>query len=358
MKIVYLINYDLNQNSGVVQKIKQQSEFWKKFGHEVYFLSYKNLTLYDSQYNVIKKIDKLLNIKLGRIGTAINMLNNIIYIKELLKEMDFDLIYMRYQLYMPFWAKILKKYKVIMEINSDDKKEYQLQSKITAYYNIFTRGLILKHIDGFVSVSYELKEKFLYLNKPIEVIANGINTNEYELMFPKNKKPILVFIGTPNQPWHGLDKIEKMAQYFSHYQFYIIGIKKENRKNVRYFGYLSKEESTNIIKNCDVGIGTLSLYKKGLYEASPLKTRQYLACGLPILYAYKDTDLDDDVEFALRLKNCEDNIDYKKIEAFVDRVFQNYDLRKKARGFAINVLDFDKKERKRLKFFKRVLDEK
>ena len=55
MKIVYLINYDLNQNSGVVQKIKQQSEFWKKFGHKVYFLSYKNLTLYDSQYNVIKK---------------------------------------------------------------------------------------------------------------------------------------------------------------------------------------------------------------------------------------------------------------------------------------------------------------
>ena len=46
MKIVYLINYDLNENSGVVQKIRQQSEFWKRFGNEVYFLSYKNLFVY------------------------------------------------------------------------------------------------------------------------------------------------------------------------------------------------------------------------------------------------------------------------------------------------------------------------
>ena len=356
MTIAYLIDYNLNDDSGVIQKIKQQSSQWTKKGHTVYFVSTKTMSIYDADYNVIAK-KKPLDLNFGRFGTAIKLLYHSYALYGLLQEIEFDLIYMRYRMYMPFFSKITKRYKVVMEINSDDKLEYPLHSKVTNIYNRLTRNLLLKNIDAFVSVSNELKERFNYLGKPIEVIANGINTKEYEVKSNVNKVPTLVFIGTPNQPWHGLDKILEMAKHFKEYQFYIIGTKGKDTENIKYFGYLTKEDATKIINRSDIGIGTLSLYKKGLTEASPLKTRQYLACGLPLIYAYKDTDFDSDVEFGLQLDNSENNIEYERIEAFVKKVFNNKNIRKLARTFAVTQLDYEIKEEKRLKFFKRVLDE-
>jgi glycosyltransferase involved in cell wall biosynthesis len=192
----------------------------------------------------------------------------------------------------------------------------KLHSKLTHFYNKFTRNFVLKHVDGFVSVSDELKQRFQYFNKPIEVIANGIDTSQYNLVPYKNDKPTFVFIGTPNQSWHGLDKIISMADHFQKYQFYIIGSTGKDTNNIKYFGYLSKDDSTKIIQRCDIGIATLSLYKKHLTEASPLKSRQYLACGIPIIYAYKDTDLEGKESFVLRLTNSENNINHTKIEQF------------------------------------------
>ena len=358
MKITYLIDYDLKSNSGVIQKIKQQAQQWKQKGHTVYFVSLKTMSVYDSGQNIIFQ-EKPLDVKFGRIGTAINLLYNSYFTYKLFEKIEVDLIYMRYRLYMPFINDIFENYKVIMEINSDDILEYKLHSQLTNMYNKLTRDLFLKNMDAFVSVSYELKKKFEYLNKPIEVIANGIDTTEYHVV-PReaNKVPVLVFIGTPSQSWHGLDKIKMMAAHFKKYQFYIIGTNGKDSQNMKYFGYLSNEEATKIINQCDIGIGTLSLYKKGLTEASPLKTRQYLACGLPLIYAYNDIDIPDGVEFGLKLENSEENLDYKKIEKFVQGVFNNKNIRLEAREFAEEILDYNKKEEVRLSFFRRVLDEK
>lgn len=356
MKIAYLVDYDIDDNNGVVQKILQQSQKWIELGQTVYYISTKTLTIYDSNKNIITRF-KPLNIGLKRVGTAMKLLYNSYFLYELLENVKFDIVYMRYRLYMPFFTKVLKKYKVVMEINSDDTLEYKLHSKLTSFYNNLTRDLVLKHIDGFVCVSHELKDRFLCFKKDVEVIANGIDVSKYNIVNHSNQKPILVFIGTPNQSWHGLEKILKMAHYFVDYQFYIIGTEGADTPNIKYFGYLSQEDSTKIIQHSDVGIGTLALHKKGLTEASPLKTRQYLACGLPIIYAYKDTDMQKSMPFTLQLKNTEDDIDYDAIKSFVELVFGNHDIKKQARNFAEETLDYQVKERKRLSFFEKILYE-
>ncbi len=356
MKIAYLIDYNPKNNSGVIQKIKQQSSQWTKKGHTVYFISSKTMCIYDEEYNIVFQ-GKALVLELGRLGSAIKLFYNSYALYNLFQKIEFDLIYIRYRMYMPFISKILKKYKVVMEINSDDTVEYRLHSRLTDIYNKLTRNFLLKNIDAFVSVSYELKEKFTYLDRPIEVIANGINVQEYFVQEKNNTEPILVFIGTPNQPWHGLNKIEILAKHFKNYQFYIIGTEGRDRDNIKYFGYLSKEESTKVINLCDIGIGTLSLYQKRLMEASPLKSRQYLACGLPLIYAYKDTDIPNDATFGLRLENCEENLEYQKIELFVESVFKDKEIALDARKFSESILDYSLKEDVRLKFFQRVLNE-
>ncbi len=356
MKIAYLIDYDPGINSGVMQKIRQQSGQWRSKGHTVYLISTKTMSIYDGEENILHR-QKSLNLEFGKLGTALNLLYNAYYINVLMEKIDIDIIYMRYRPFIPFFQKMLKQYKVIMEINSDDTLEYRTHSKLKHWYNRYTREVFLKDMDAFVSVSHELKERFLYLNKPIEVIANGIDVRSCDVAEAvDNEQPTLVFVGSPGQSWHGMEKIIKMAEYFKDYRFHIIGTEGEEMDNIRYFGYLSQEKVIQTIKQGDVGIGTLSLYQTGLQEASPLKTRQYLACGVPLIYAYKDTDLDEEATFALRLENMEHNIDYSKIEQFVQKVFQDRDIKKAARAFAEDVLDYAKKEERRLEFFQKVVD--
>lgn len=357
MTIAYVIDYDINLNSGVVEKVLQQCNVWIKQGHKVYVVSTKTLTIYDNKRKIIYAL-KPLNIKFGQLGTVIKLLFNSYKLKDLMNELDVDIIYMRYMLYTPFLNNEIKKYKTIMEINSDDSLEYKMHSKLTYLYNKLTRKFVFRNISGFVCVSDELNNKWQVFNKPSCTIANGIDTTKYILQKNCNNRPTIVFIGTPNQPWHGLEKIIKMSIYFKKYDFYIIGSKGEDTENLKYFGYLSQAESSTIIQKCDIGIGTLSLYKNKLNEASPLKTRQYLACGLPIIYAYKDTDISSDASFVLQLKNSKNNINYEEVNEFITKCFHNANIQKQARNFAENILDYNFKEYNRLNFFEEILNAK
>lgn len=356
VKVVYLVDYDLSKNCGVTQKIIQQSSKWKNYDCEVYYASTKTLTLYDASIKEIKRLNPL-KVRLGKVGTGICLFYNSFKLSQVINGLDFDLIYIRFTLYNPFIAKILKKHKVVMEINSDDTKEYKLKSKITYFYNILTRNFLLKNIDGYVCVSNELSELFKKYSKPLTVIANGIDTIKVNANtnITNNSKPKLVFITSSNQPWQGLDKVIKLSEHFTQYNFSIIGIDGSSTKNMRYNGFLSKKDAENIMQKCDVGIASLSLHEKGMIEASPLKSRHYLACGLPVIYAYEDTDLTTNQPFALKLRNSPDNLDFDMIKLFVEKVFHNMGTRQAARHFAINTLDFEGKEKKRIEFFRKVL---
>ena len=112
-----------------------------------------------------------------------------------------------------------------------------------------------------------------------------------------------------------------------------------------------------IVSKCDIGICSLSLHFNKMNEASPLKSRQYLAQGLPIIYAYNDTDFSGDEEFTLQIPNTLSNIEDKidEIKKFIVKCHGNSELRLKAREFALNHLDVSIKEKKRIEFFKKVL---
>ncbi len=93
-------------------------------------------------------------------------------------------------------------------------------------------------------------------------------------------------------------------------------------------------------------------------EACPLKVRQYLAQGLPVLAASEDTDISSDQDFYFQLPNCEGNVldNRKTIEKFVWSVFGSAGLRREAREYAMTRMTVEKKERDRLCFFQSLLD--
>ena len=133
----------------------------------------------------------------------------------------------------------------------------------------------------------------------MRVISNGIDLSAFQpLDAPNNETPRLVFIGTPGYSWHGVDKLVELARTFPDLHIDIVGYDQlpEHEPlppNLTLHGYLNADGYRKVMAGCDLAISTLALYRKGMEEACPLKTRECLAYGLPMVLPYVDTDLKD-----------------------------------------------------------------
>jgi glycosyltransferase involved in cell wall biosynthesis len=179
---------------------------------------------------------------------------------------------------------LLLDHPLVVEVNTDDRAEYVLASRIRASYNRLTRRLILGRARALVFVTRELSESpsFRGFRAKHVVITNGIDLAEYpSLPAPMNDVPRLAFIGSPGQAWQGFDKVVRLARSRPAWQFEVVGSDDHwaSPANVTWHGPLSREGVIDVLARCDVGIGTLALHRKGLDEASPLKVREYLAVG-------------------------------------------------------------------------------
>ncbi|UPT77641.1 glycosyltransferase family 4 protein [Sulfurovum sp. XGS-02] len=356
MKILYLSDTDLDGTSGVAQKILMQSNQWSKQGHHVSLVSLESLSFFSFQGE--RLTEPKIDIKRRGWKIFVHLLLSTWRLKKILKTVDYDIVYMRYRLYSPFLKRALGYHPQIVEINTDDINEYKFSSKLLYFYNKFFRHLFLQFVDGLVCVSHELQQKFEYLSKPSIVIGNGINTDMYAFeQSTGSKRPSLVFIGSPSQQWHGVDKIIFLAEKLIEFDFHIIGMDGENRDNLFFHGYLSNDKAKDLVKDQDIGIGTLSLYENKMTEASPLKTRQYFAHGLPVIYAYEDTDIKGKKPFILKLPNTKTNIEenIEEIRDFVLLVYHDNKVRQLAREFAEKKLDVSVKENQKIEFFDMIL---
>jgi hypothetical protein len=255
----------------------------------------------------------------------------------------------------------------IVEVNTDDMAEKRSTVLFKRLYYRYSRSLLLKHSSGMVFMTQELQQhpNFSKFQKPSVVIANGIDMTAYNDTKHSVSHPLrCVFIGTPHQPWHGADKLIQLATACPEYCFDVIGIVKDEfstqtlPENLFLHGFLSQQKSSAIIQSCTVGIGTLSLYKKNMNEACPLKTRHYLALGLPVILGYQDTDLmSEPHEFVLQLPNTPANIEENiaTIKTFIKTMAQ-YDSNVII-NFAKSNLDLRHKEKRRLSFFKSFIHE-
>jgi len=170
-------------------------------------------------------------------------------------------------------------------------------------------------------------------------------------------------VGSPGQKWHGVDKVIYLASKFLKNTFHIIGPEKDEiirlglkiSNNVIFHGYLNQRELENIVSRCDIGVSSLAVHRKNMNEASSLKSRQYLAQGLPIIIGYQDTDLSEELDFVLNIGNYEDNVkdNIKEIETFSEEIkkMNPEHIISQSRTY----LNYEIKESKRLMFFKNIL---
>ena len=109
--------------------------------------------------------------------------------------------------------------------------------------------------------------------------------------------------------WHGLDLLVEAAKEVKSPPYkifvHVIGNLTSDQEKILdatvtdvdfiHYGYLSKGEYLEVLSKCDVGLGSLALFRKNLTEAVTLKVREYLAMGLPVVASgNKDSALPED----------------------------------------------------------------
>lgn len=368
MKIAYFINWDIYSNDGLVKKIKSQTDAWRNLGHDVKIFNIQSevrksdTTILDA-YVLDKKIDNF---------TEKFLLNPTPLINEL-HSFNPDIVYTRFNLYVPFYTFLMKRYRTVIELNGDDIAELKLElalhgnkyikKKWKYWYHMFTRGLLLGSAAGMVSVSHEISAlpSIKKYRKPCIVIPNSIMLSDYSILKTQEagiKIPQLLFMAANELPWHGVDKIIQVAKKtVGKLHFHMIGLEQnhfEHLENVTFYGFLQKEKYQDIIKNCDVAVGTLAFHRNNLNEGSPLKTREYLAYGLPVIIGYKETSfMDSCPHWILQLPNYEGNAldNIEKIIVFCYKM-KNFVV---PRDEIIEGIDSEILEKKKCTFFETLL---
>jgi len=336
---------------------------WKRLGHET------TLFMHTHEITDIKSLLPaemfFYKISKGMTGTITTELNRSRALSALIKEVKLyrpDIICLRWSMYAFPLQKLFNFAPVVIEINTHDVFEHHLLGNLLHAYNLITRSITLGKASGFVFTTKELANAnaFKKYKKQFTVISNGIDIRNFEqLPAPNNPIPHLVFIGTPDLPWQGVEKLVALAEKQSDIFIDVIGCDElplncPLSKNLHLHGYQTGEAFCKILSRADTAIGTLSLYRKGMQEAAPLKVREYAAYGIPLILPYKDTDLHNlDMDSILEIPNSEDNIDKygKQIHDFA------YAMRGKRldRATIFPLLDIQPKEQARINFFNSLL---
>ena len=271
---------------------------------------------------------------------------------------NFDCIYMRA---MPIkrLVKLIKNKGIffIREIPtylSGDKQEKNLNGdiirKIGSRISKMYFNDVVSNVDLFIAIGDDTNGT-LY-DKPAINIDNGIDVSVIAMRDFKPQKDTLNFLLLASMCyWHGYDRIVTALKNYSGDQkilFHFVGNDGDGslskwktlasdlgvEDKVAFHGAIYGEELDKFIDTMDVGVGSLGGYRKDLYTASDLKSREYMARGIPIIYACIDPTIDEKNDFVMRVANDDSPIDINKAVEFALKMREKNDVSFRMREYA------------------------
>lgn len=322
MKIAYLCYWDEHAGDGVAQKIAAQCECWRAAGH-------------DAEVFAVRPGSPAARVSRTRGALA------------QLRSFAPDLVYLRYDLFLPPVWRLVRRVPAVVEVNSDDRAELRSRGGVARLYNAVNRRLLLGRARGIVCATRELASGYAGFGHPIAVVANGADPRAVPVLpAPANDRPRAVFAGSPQLPWHGTDRLVELARALPEIDFDLVGPEMDGAPpNVRVHGRLSGDAYWSVLGQADAAFGSLAMERAGLREGCPLKVREYLLAGLPTVIGYEDTDFPGEPPWYLaRLESAE------QARAFIEGVRG----RRVPRDEAEAKLSWEAKEEKRLAFLANV----
>lgn len=361
MRIAYVsLHWPRASSSGVGKKMEQQMRAWRSEGHDVRLFMHMHPPentepLVEAERYQYRLSGNKLRTEIERSRAMSRLLNGVRAYQPVI-------IYLRSAIYTYPAHRLAQIAPVVMEFNTNELSQHQYLGGVYRLYSQLTRGLLIGRSSGFVSISNEIAAapELARTGRPSVVIGNSYDVEETPaLPAPGNERPRLAFVGSPGNVWHGVEKLVALAERYPDLTIDVIGYKTlegipNPPQNIILHGYLTRAGYLRVLSQADAAFGSLALHRIGMLEGSPLKSREALAYGIPLILPYCDVDFDDlEYDWLLKIPNREDNVltHAAAIHDFANRMRG----RRADRAVVAGRVGTQGKERERLAFFQRIL---
>ena len=194
--------------------------------------------------------------------------------------------------------------------------------------------------DAVDVISFPLSERLHFKDELRLIFLKGANTNAY---------------------YNGLDRVfEGLKNYKGDMkiQLFVLGLNTEYEKKlskqfgilyskVFFPGFIHGEELNNFFNSMHLGVSQFGIHRKGLNSNSTIKSREYIARGLPTIVGHNDPDFNDTAkDFLLQFPNDDSAIEMEKVIEFANKTLSDPELPQKMRRYAEKYLDYEVKMKK------------
>jgi glycosyltransferase involved in cell wall biosynthesis len=232
-----------------------------------------------------------------------------------------------------------------------DGEDTHWTKRMAALKDRYNRGRIARNIDRIVTNSMH---DSIWGIETI-CVPNGFDVDAVPMVRPT--KPVgkeIALIGVGNwMPYHALERvIDGMRDYYAQEGkrpviLHVVGsgeslgvyrrhVKRAGLEDrVVFHGLLTGTELDKVYEMADIGVSSLGYHRIGVQLASTLKSREYLARGLPVITATPIDVLPPDFPYCHSVPDTADPVDLNQLIAFHDSVYS------KGRGAVVSgVRDF------------------
>ena len=312
MKSLYITFLNEDIRPGYRIKIHSQCKAFAELGYESYLYVVKKYGMALYQINEdSEQIIKTFENKRKRVSDERNIYDEffllfefISQITRIIEDIKPEVVYIRRIVPLnPLVIRLLKKLKkhnikIIYEYPTfpwesemRKNKQYLFLFLDKCFYN-----RLIKFVDLFTCGGQCNGKKYI-------TIINGVDVDNYKLHQKRNEKDIILIGVAHVAYYHGYDRVIKGLK--SYYEsnptreviFHIVGpIEKtlgleelveqyDLKDKVLFHGFKTGNELDEIFEISDIGIECLAVFRREKGKSASLKSREYMARGIPFLYA-------------------------------------------------------------------------
>lgn len=300
MKLLYLSTWDFTneKSDGVCKKMYSQLRVFEKRGYQVDFIYIKD-----------GKVIYRENGEERTIATVGAIRKTPAYIKMYrhIKDKKYDCVYNRYGMADNFYNRVIKRLwkngaKIYVEVPSypyEGEREPGLLYWLMFKWDEICRKSLKKYVSNIVM--YMDYDKLFGIDT-IRLI-NGVDVSNIKPVkkMERDSEAIHLLIVTLMMKHHGYERlIEGFHEYYQaggtrkvichvvgdgvERPYYEELVKKYNlEENIIFYGLKSGAELEAFYEDADFGVTAMGLYKDNIFLTSELKSREYLAKGLPLI---------------------------------------------------------------------------
>ena len=278
--------------------------------------------------------------------------------REALRRMHVDVLYLRY---MPTFANAVGAVRTLGAQGGKLVLEYPTYPTAKENNRFFLRRQVFRYTDYILARINPRVDLYTVIGeqvggslhgRPAMNILNGVDVSAFPAHTPNAGSPTVRLLALASMSgWHGYDRLlRSLAQYRGDTDVRIDFVGGDGdgslaiwqalsetlglAKKATFHGPLYGEALNAVVAACDIGVGSLGMYRYGLAQGMTLKLREYMARGLPFVSAVEDPSLPDDPRFALHVPNDDTPIDMAQVVAFAQSSGRDDDVAGRMRAYA------------------------